>query len=159
MGEEIRAGEEVTIIQKWDGSRPPINYLLRDFRRYLINERIKERQRHKQPNHDSLHRSRSSNNVIPRIEKLIQTPTEDNRKFALWRILAPYLINIKKLSYDDAFNIIKDWLDKCGTLRRLNFKPDYDIKYNINNAKRVGYLPIGLDKLKEENSGLYHILR
>ena len=35
--------EEVKVIQKWDGYRPPINYLLRDFRRWLINERVEQR--------------------------------------------------------------------------------------------------------------------
>jgi hypothetical protein len=157
-GEEIVAPrEQVTIIQKWDEHRPPINYLLRDFRRYLINERIKELQRYKQPKNYSQGTSRN-NNTIPWIEKLLQTPLEDYRKFALWCIIAPYLINIKKLSYNDAFNTIKDWLNKCHTSRRLDFKPDYLIKYNLNNAKRIGYFPIGLNKLKEENSDLYQIV-
>jgi hypothetical protein len=156
-GEEMRSGQ-VTIIQKWDGNRPPINYLLRDFRRYLINERINEVQRQKQSKNHSLDRSRSSNNIVPWIEKLIQTPIEDHRKFAVWRILAPYLINIKKLSYNEAFSIIKDWLNKCGTLRTLDFIPDYLIKYNLNNAKRIGYLPISIDKLNIENKQLYHMI-
>src|SRR3712207_841181 len=99
-----------------------------------------------------------SNNVIPWIEKLIQTPVEDNRKFAAWRILAPYLINIKKSSYNEAFIIIKDWLGKCNSSRRLDFKPDYLIKYNLNNAKRIGYLPISIDKLNIENKQLYHMI-
>ncbi|HVD07571.1 MAG TPA: hypothetical protein VNB67_03925 [Nitrososphaeraceae archaeon] len=34
--------EEVKIIQKWDGYRPQINYLLRDFRRWLINEKLEQ---------------------------------------------------------------------------------------------------------------------
>ena len=37
------------------------------------------------------------------IEKLLQTPIDDHRKFAVWRILAPYLINIRKCSVDEAF--------------------------------------------------------
>jgi hypothetical protein len=156
-GEERTEGEEVTIIQKWDGYRPPINYLLRDFRRYLINERIKDVKRQKQSKNHSQDTSRS-NNIIPWIEKLMQTRIEDNRKFAVWRILAPYFINIKKLSYEEAFDIIRDWLNKCGSSRKLDFKPDYLIKYNLNNAKRIRYLPIGLDKLKEENSDLYQIV-
>ena len=155
-GEEIRAGE-VKIIQKWDGNRPSINYLLRDFRRYLINERIKEVKRQKQSKNYSQDTSRS-NNIIQWIEKLMQTRIEDNRKFAVWRILAPYFMNIKKLAYEEAFDIIRDWLNKCGSSRKLDFKPDYLIKYNLNNAKRIGYLPIGLDKLKEENNDLYQIV-
>jgi hypothetical protein len=34
-----KCAQEVKIIQRWDGQRPTINYLLRDFRRWLINER------------------------------------------------------------------------------------------------------------------------
>jgi hypothetical protein len=36
-------------------------------------------------------------NVIPWIEKLLETPIEDYRKNAVSLILAPYLINIKKV--------------------------------------------------------------
>ena len=32
--------QEVKIIQRWDGQKPAINYLLRDFKRWLINEKI-----------------------------------------------------------------------------------------------------------------------
>ncbi|MFL6317261.1 MAG: hypothetical protein ACJ71K_19095 [Nitrososphaeraceae archaeon] len=41
----------------------------------------------------------------------MQTPIEDYRKNAVNLILAPYLINIKKLSYEDALNIINNWLN------------------------------------------------
>jgi hypothetical protein len=53
-------------------------------------------------------------NTIPWIEKLLYTPIEDYRKTAVSLILAPYLINIKKVSYDGALNIINSWLSKYG---------------------------------------------
>jgi hypothetical protein len=31
---------QVRIIQRWDGQRPCINWILRDFRRYLIQKKI-----------------------------------------------------------------------------------------------------------------------
>jgi hypothetical protein len=34
-------GSQVRIIQGWDGQRPCINWILRDFRRYLIEKKIK----------------------------------------------------------------------------------------------------------------------
>jgi hypothetical protein len=55
---------------------------------------------------------------------------------------------------EEAFSAIKNWLDRSGSLRRLEFNPNYTIKYNINTAKRDGYLPISLQKLKIENSYL-----
>jgi hypothetical protein len=97
---------EVKIIQRWDGNRPAINWLLRDFRRYLIQEKI--------DNHVAeIKRTRSSHNAKTTptkrlwIEILLDTPLGDYRKEAIRRIIAPYLINIKKLTYDDAFNVIK----------------------------------------------------
>jgi hypothetical protein len=41
--EESMEKSQVKIIQKWDGKRPSINNLLRYFRRYLIDDKIKEK--------------------------------------------------------------------------------------------------------------------
>jgi hypothetical protein len=38
--------------------------------------------------------------------------------------LAPYLINVKKLPYDKASEIIKQWLNESAKLKRLDFYPD-----------------------------------
>ena len=43
--------------------------------------------------------------------------------------------NICKCSLEEAFNIIKNWLDKCSKLRSLDFNPNYAIKYYINSAR------------------------
>jgi hypothetical protein len=32
--------------------------------------------------------------------------------------------------------VIKNWLDKCRSLRQLDFSPNYLIKHNINSARR-----------------------
>ena len=69
----------------------------------------------------------------------------------MWRILAQYFINIRKSSPEVAYDTIKDWLDRCRNLRQLDFSPSYMVRYNINSAKRNGYLPISLEKLKIEN--------
>lgn len=92
------------------------------------------------------------------MEKLLQTPLDDYRKFVVWRILAPYPINIRKCSSDEASNVIRNWLDRCRNLRQLDFSPNYMIKHNCNSAKRCGYLPISLEKLKIENTYLYNVL-
>ncbi|MFZ0327418.1 MAG: hypothetical protein WBP64_12780 [Nitrososphaeraceae archaeon] len=51
------------------------------------------------------------------IEKQLQTPLVDYKKFVVRRIVAPYLINVRKCSADEASNIIRDWLDRCRNLR------------------------------------------
>jgi Primase X len=151
-----KCGQVVTIIQQWDGQRPAINYLLRLFRRWLINEKLEHR---RQLNSKRAHaHSTTNSNKISWIEKLLQTPLDDYRKFVAWRILAPYLMNIRKCSIDEAYDTIRNWLDRCRNLRQLDFNSIYMIKHDINSARRGGYLPISLEKLKTENPYLYNVL-
>ena len=96
--------------------------------------------------------------TISWIERLLQTPIDDYRKFVVWHILSPYLINIRKCPPGEASNTIKNLLNRCNNLRQLDFTPNYTIKYNINSAKRNGYLPISLEKLRIENAYLYNVL-
>ena len=37
-----KCGQTVRIMQRWDGQKPAINYLLRDFRRWLIDEKLEQ---------------------------------------------------------------------------------------------------------------------
>jgi hypothetical protein len=43
----------------------------------------------------------------------------DYRKNILDLILGTYPMNVKKLSYDDAYNIIKDWLNKRDSIKKV----------------------------------------
>jgi len=52
---------------------------------------------------------------------------------------------------------MKDWLDKCDKLEKLNFNAKLKIKEGIKGASK-GYFPISLEKLKEENNALYDIV-
>jgi hypothetical protein len=135
---------------------PSIKPLLRDFRRYLIDQQLKEfrQEQHKQ---QPLPSSSISNNSIYWIEQLIKTPIDDHRKYCIWRILTPYLLNIRKLSEQQCYDIIKEWLESCSKLRRLDFNPKMRIKDGLESSKE-GYLPISFDKLREENPKLLSLL-
>jgi hypothetical protein len=160
----IDSSTEVKIVQRWDGRRPTIKWLLRDLRRYLIQEKIdvtfrprakKSRKRYSN-NYPTSHTfTNNHSNKWPWIERLLETPIVDYRKFVMWSILAPYFINVKKLSYDEAFGEIRNWLGRCDRVRRLDFNIDNRIKDNLGAAIKVGYLPISLNKLKEQHSGLF----
>lgn len=147
-------GQQVRAIQKWDGKKAAIQYLLRDFRRYLIQMQLDEINHH--------HRSRSWDIAKPTsigwIERLLQTPIEDNRRYCVWRILAPYLVNVKGLSDEESYYIIILWLQKCSLLRKLSFDPRFTTKQNIHNTRRVGYYPISYGVLKQENTNLHKLL-
>ena len=81
----------------------------------------------------------------------------NHRKYVIWRILSPYLLNIKKLPKEESYSVIKDWLDKCDKLEKLNFNAKIKIREGLRGASK-GYLPISLEKLKEENKSLYDIV-
>jgi hypothetical protein len=154
---------EVKIMQSWDRCRPEINLLLGSFYAYLVDQKFREteqQQKQRFSKYCSRGTSITSTSVIPWIEKLLQTPIEDGRKNVVALILAPYLINIKKLPYAESYNVIKGWLDKCISLRRLDsgFNSNYRIKHALENAIKTGYKPMRLENLKNRNMPLYHTL-
>jgi non-catalytic primase subunit PriX-like protein len=148
---------EVRIIQKWDGYRPPMTLLLDAFHVYLAEQKVREIKLKKRIEKrfgipgDNAH-------PISWIETLLRTPVDDYRKNAVGLILAPYLINIKKLPYDNASTVIRDWLKKCGQLRSLDPNFDYKVKYCLNSAIRKLQLPIRFSTLERKNKELHKLL-
>src|SRR5919202_808068 len=130
-----RTGAEVKIIQKWDGIRPSIQPLLRHFRRWLIQKRIDDieelkRQEKKQAKFHmivSQHQEQQQQNQINKIKwienGILENALPDHRKYIIWRILSPYLLNVRKLQREEAYSVMKDWLDKCDKLERLILMP------------------------------------
>jgi hypothetical protein len=49
---------------------------------------------------------------------------------------------------------MKNWLDKCNKVEKLNFNGKAKIKEGLKGASK-GYYPINPEKLKEENKVLY----
>jgi hypothetical protein len=144
---------EVKIVQKWNGYRPSITLLIGDFFAYLVDRRQRELRK---TSYVRKSIQTNSNNILW-IEKLLETPIEDGRKYALWRIFCPYLVNIKKLEYEESFEILKTWLKKCNNIRKLDFNPDIEIKIKLRYVKH--YNPISIKGLKEDNRNLYLLLR
>ena len=162
-------GQQVRILQFWNQFRPNIRYLLEGFYVHLCNQRIQEMHEYgstnigvripklRSPVSVGNGNGNGNGNGIQWIEILLQIPITDYRKFAIWRVLAPYLLNIRGLSQEQARNIIGNWLDECGRLQRLDFNPSFRIKAALNSSK--DFLPISFNKLKVENEGLYHLLQ
>jgi hypothetical protein len=156
---------EVKIVQRWDGKRPSIQPLLPDFRRWLIHKRIDDieelKEQDKKRGRFQIIASQNQSKAITKIkwiEKgILEHPLPDHRKYIIWRILSPYLLNVKKLPKEESYSVIKDWLDKCNELERLNFNAKIKIKEGLNGASK-GYFPISIEKLKEENNALYCIV-
>lgn len=145
----------VKIIKEWDGNKPKINWILRDFRRYLIQEKIDNKiEKIKTRNTQT----RLSIRKIHWIDKLLESPIDDYRKNAVTLILAPYLINIKRLSANDALVVITGWLEKCSLLRQLDSNFGYLVKYALGRSLNFGYKPLRLESLKHRNRSLFNLM-
>ncbi len=156
-------GQQVKIIQKWNDKLPAIQWITLDFKDYLIQKRIDkiklQRKQNKRKEKEVKSRTKHEwlDNKIEWIENLLQTPLEDYRKQCLWRILCPYLVNIRKLTNDESIEILKEWLRKCHELKNLDFNPSITIKNDLKNVKE--YKPPSREKLKDEQKDLYHLLK
>ena len=153
-------GKVVKIIERWDGVLPSVRYVASDYFDYLIairNEVIQERKKADKLKSKMFASNSSHLDKIDWIERLIKTPIEDCRKTCLWRIVIPYLINVKRLGHNEASIIVSEWLKKCNELERLSFRPSLIVRAGL---KGVGsYWPPRLDTLKRELPDVYKELK
>jgi hypothetical protein len=164
----------VTVIQEWDGYRPYYRQLYdafyQDLRRSKQQWQRQRRNKFNNNNNNGSHSigtlSSSSSGIfqIPQHyryieEKLLKTPLEDDRKLVVGIILSRYLINIKGLEYDQAHEIIWQWLDMCARLRPLQpRKSQFDrdvVKHQLKLAQDNGIPAMTEHTLKEKYPGLY----
>ena len=64
---------------------------------------------------------------------------------------------MRKLPKEEAYSVMKGWLDKCDKTEKLSFNPKTKIKDGLRGASK-GYYPISIEKLKEENRQLYDLV-
>jgi len=94
------------------------------------------------------------------IEQLLQQPVKDGRHRLLWHVLAPYLINVRKLSPDQAEKILQEYFEKCNAVRRLephSFRRL--IRYYLRVAEKDGYPPWRLETIERQDPQLFAILK
>ncbi len=149
----------VEFIQKWDGYRPPISLLFESFHAYLIDQKYNELKLQKRLQKRYGFNAGEPNNSVHWIEILLETPIDDYRKNTVGLILAPYLINIKGLPYDAAYEKIKHWLEKCNNKRHLDSNFDRLIKMALFIAIKKQRLPMKLATLGNKNNNLHLLLR
>ena len=90
-----------------------------------------------------------NNRTIHWIEVLHTMAVSDCRKRIIRLILAPYTVNIKKLSFQDSIVWIKEWAEICNQARPFErgYNVDQQIEYFIGRAQDSGYLPISKNKI------------
>ncbi len=146
----------VRVVQCWNDLRPSIRPLLAEFYIYHADATVKEmnaKRRREQVKKFKSFGSTNNNNRIDWIEKLLNRPLDEFRKYCIWRIFIPYLVNIRRLASEEALNITKEWLTKCNSVRRLDFNAIQRIDEALDTVGN--YYPISCINLKTENELLY----
>jgi Primase X len=88
------------------------------------------------------------------VEELLAHPVSDGRHRLTWLVLAPYLVNVKKLDDEAAIEKIRAFVQAAGetsAMRRF-------IEYNVRRARRNGLLPPTFSTLKKEHPDIYGLL-
>ena len=94
------------------------------------------------------------------VEKLMENPVIDGRHRILWLIIAPYLVNVKRLSLEEAEKEAFNYLVKCSQLKPIEGSLNRLVKYYVEYAARTGLKPLSLETLrtKPEYKDLYEII-
>jgi hypothetical protein len=88
------------------------------------------------------------------VEELLSHPVSDGRHRLTWLVLAPYLVNVKKIEEEDAVEKIRSFVAAKGETRSMK----RFIEYNVRRAKRNGLMPPTLNKLRTVHPDLYSLL-
>ncbi len=83
------------------------------------------------------------------VEKLLGTPIPDVRHRTVNLVLAPYLVNTKGLSEEEAAKVISEYIDRCKELDPNTNITDSYIRYQCSYAKRRGLKPLSLARARE----------
>jgi hypothetical protein len=128
---------KVKIIQCWNGirARPSKDFMFTDFHAYLVQEvidaklrEVEQEERLKKIGYGGKGSLRNRNVAVPETyryieETLLKTPIEDYRKHVIGVILIPYFVVIKGMTdFNQIFDIIMQWLDKCGAKKTRAIK-------------------------------------
>jgi len=154
----------VKIIKKWNRIRAHITRdFLEEFRAYLIQKKIDQNTQRRKIFNERTKNKAYTNQYHAWIEDLLHIPIEDFRKLVIDLILSPYLINVRKLSYQESYIIIRNWLDRCNDLKILdndrNF--EYRINYALKNATNKQIRPMSQYKIRGDSNynKLYTLLK
>ena len=151
---------KVKTIQKWNGIRAVISReFIEDFRTYLEGK-IAEQELDNEllTNNHKQNQNKYESGNIDWIEKLLDIPIEDYRKKTIDFIFVPYFRLVKKLSNEETISKINEWLQKCNSIRRLDFDIRDKINAAIKNTHKKQILPMRYSTLKNNYQYLYSLI-
>lgn len=90
------------------------------------------------------------------IERLLRNPIPDVRQRVVYLVLAPYLVNVKKLEVEEAYKIILNYIDRCRAIDPNTRITNAQIRYHCNYAKAKGRRPLSERKAEELLSSVFN---
>ncbi len=87
-------------------------------------------------------------------EDLLKHPVSDGRHRLVWLVLAPYLVNVKKLEDEAAIDRIRAFVAAAGETSEMK----RFVEYNVRRARRNGLLPPRFSNLRTEHPDIYGLL-
>jgi len=132
---------KVTVFSEWNKNRADIRNL--PFRTYL--KRMEAKQMKMQSRFSS-----KTHGEIQYIENILKSQLTDGRKRIFAMILCPYLMNIKKLTIQEAETKLIDYFD--------DYIPKQLIRYKLNEVVKKQVLPYSLRTMKDNDPELYNII-
>jgi hypothetical protein len=91
------------------------------------------------------------------VYKLLLHPVSDGRHRILWLIIAPFCVNILKLSDEEAMKVCREYINQCKVVAETD--ADEQIEYHVLRARRINLRPPKLSTLKENHPDLYEIVK
>ena len=161
--EDNKDVREVRIVQCWDGvrARPRPRFMLADYLIWLVQTEsdAKERMREQAKKFAASRSNLSPGQGIAWIDRLLQTPMRDYRKTVIALILAPYLVTVRRMSYDQAYDVITHWLAECARLNPLQPNKrafDARVHMSLSRSHRLQMRPLRLATLLQNYPMTYN---
>ncbi len=88
------------------------------------------------------------------VEDLLEHPVSDGRHRLVWLVLAPYLVNVKKMDDEGTIEKIRAFVSVGGETSEMK----RFVEYNVRRARRNGLLPPTFSTLKTEHRDIYWLL-
>jgi hypothetical protein len=83
------------------------------------------------------------------IDGLLEKPVMDGRHRIVNLVLAPYLVNVKKLEVDKAVAIIHEYIERCKKINPATDVNEQYIRYQCTYSKNKGLRPLSLRRARE----------
>jgi hypothetical protein len=90
------------------------------------------------------------------VEKVVEKELPDDRKRFILHVLSAYLVNVKRLSEEEAIQVVQEFLENsCRNHSNCDKVYESFIRGDLRRVKSKGLKPLSQEKLKDKDLELY----